>query len=373
MRTSVDGTDSVRTFNESLRPSQGGPWAADHLNVNRADAVQRRRPDEGTVGARQCADAAEADKRQELRRPTQILDWLARDPSLEQLAEQFPAQWQRLSRDAAAHGTRSDDDLRRFVLQSLKPVSNKADHSRPRREIVEDEIRRRMMLEMLRQRDLAAETGRNAGVLRFNRFNGSIAQRLFFDHGLVRKPVSIAAYRVLWPILWQRRLLMPLVRSRGIYAFYSSRFVRQLARIIGDRPCLEIAAGDGTLARFLNGAGASVVATDDYSWNRYIAFDPTQVMRVDARKALRQHEPKVVVCAWPPPSNTFEQAVFLTASVDTYVVITSRSRADASNWDAYEAQSAFTMHCDKRLSRTILPGGRSTVLVFQRKTRLDQA
>lgn len=223
-----------------------------------------------------------------------------------------------------------------------------------------------MLLELLRQHDLARETGHTQGTLRFNRFNGTIAQKLLFDHGLVRKPVSLTAYRMLWPFLSQRRLLMPLVRPHGIYAFYSSQFVHQVAGIIGDRSCLEIAAGDGTLTRFLRGRGVGIVATDDYSWNRYIAFDPEQVVRLEARRALREHQPQAVICGWPPPSNTFERAVFETESVDTYIVITSHSRGDASNWEAYESQTGFTVHRDPKLSRAVLPRGRNVVLIFRR-------
>ena len=48
---------------------------------------------------------------------------------------------------------------------------------------------------------------------------------------------------------------MPLVQPQGIYCFFSGAFVRELAKLIGDRPALEIAAGDGTLSRFLAARG----------------------------------------------------------------------------------------------------------------------
>jgi hypothetical protein len=38
--------------------------------------------------------------------------------------------------------------------------------------------------------------------------------------------------------------------------------------LIGERECLEIAAGDGTLARFLEAEGVRITATDDHSWRR---------------------------------------------------------------------------------------------------------
>ena len=61
---------------------------------------------------------------------------------------------------------------------------------------------------------------------------------------------------------------MPLVEPRGIYCFYSGALVARLAALIGARSCVEIAAGDGTLSRFLRDAGVDVVATDDASWTQ---------------------------------------------------------------------------------------------------------
>ncbi len=53
---------------------------------------------------------------------------------------------------------------------------------------------------------LAKLLGVARGTVRFNLLNGYLAQRLLFAKGLERKPVSIHWFRVLWPLLWQRRL-----------------------------------------------------------------------------------------------------------------------------------------------------------------------
>jgi hypothetical protein len=170
----------------------------------------------------------------------------------------------------------------------------------------------------------------------------------------VRKPVSMRWFRIIWPLLSQRRLLMPLVEPQGIYCFYSRSLVRRLAEMIGDRSCLEIAAGDGTLSRFLAQQGVRIVATDDHSWQSTIDF-PVEVLRQDAREALRRHSPEVVICSWPPPGNTFERNVFATASVDLYVVIASRHEFAAGDWAAYRGQSTFDLDDDRELGRLVLP------------------
>lgn len=65
----------------------------------------------------------------------------------------------------------------------------------------------------------------------------------------------------------------------------------------------EIAAGDGTLSRFLTDAGVAIAATDDFSWDHAVRCGE-DVQRLDARKSLRLHAPTVVVCSRPPLGNT---------------------------------------------------------------------
>ncbi len=303
------------------------------------------------------------------RRPADVLVWLATEPRIELLIEQFPDEWARVRREAAEQGASSDEALRTYILGALAPPRHSRGHSRTMEQKMLAEVRRRMLLELLRQADLSAETGVETGRVRFNRLDGTIAQWLLFEHDLVRKPVSMTAYRLAWPLLRQRRLLLPLVRRRGIYCFYSRSFVRRLAKLVRETasgPVLEVAAGDGTLARFLQTEGVDVRATDDYSWAQHIAFDDT-VERLDAVKALRTYEPTVVVCSWPPPANSFERAVFASTSVQLYVVVLSRTRANAGAWDVYDSQTQFDMVRDSRLSRLVLPSGSSEVVVFRRR------
>jgi hypothetical protein len=222
--------------------------------------------------------------------------------------------------------------------------------------------------EMLRAVAARVATGSAGGQsLRFRRWSGWLVQRLLFSRGLERKPVSMTSFRWVWPLVTQRRILMPLVQPRGIYCFYSRELVLALADLIGERSCLEIAAGDGTLTRFLNAAGATVQATDDRSWSHAVEY-PAGVEALDASSALQRDRPSVVLCSFPPPGNSFERTVFETASVDTYVVVTTRHRFAAGNWDAYQRQTTFERSDDPRLSRLVLPPEIDpAVLVFRRK------
>ncbi|GAA3390343.1 SAM-dependent methyltransferase [Cryptosporangium minutisporangium] len=229
------------------------------------------------------------------------------------------------------------------------------------------EIRQRMTAAAIRQLALSAATGIRSGRVRFGLVNGYVAQKLLFSRDLDRRPVSMRLFRLVWPLLWQRRLLMPLVGRKGIYCFYSRELLTELVRMAGGRPCLEIAAGDGTLARFLRDQGADVTATDDYSWKHAIDF-PGDVERLDAAKALRRYQPAVVFCSWPPAGNGFEREVFATESVELYVVISSKHEYAAGDWASYRRQRSFDFAEDSTLSRLVLPPELdSAVYVFRRR------
>jgi hypothetical protein len=305
------------------------------------------------------------------RRPSaqQQRAWLEGGPPIAQVRERFPDEWAQVRRELGKVVDRGD-------VEAIKAYASRVAHPpqvRDDREAVRAMARQRLAADALRQMGVAAATGVTSGRLRFGFFSGWLTQRLLFDGGgLERKPVWLRAFKLLWPLVGQKRYLMPLVEPRGIYCFYSDRLVTELKRLIGGRPCLEIAAGDGTLARFLRDAGADIVATDDGSWAR-TRGGAGEVVVQDARTALRERRPAVVLCSWPPAGNAFEQWVFTTPSVDTYIVIGSRSEFAAGDWDAYRAATtgdapAFELTEDPKSSALVLPPEIApAVYVFRRR------
>ncbi|WP_306213729.1 methyltransferase domain-containing protein [Actinoplanes sp. RD1] len=290
------------------------------------------------------------------RRSAQTVEWLRGNPSLEELAEAYPDVWLQAQQDVAQVLERDDkDEIRDYISRVSRPQAPSRGRASSLSERLHREIRRQMTIHLLKQAILSASTGVREGRVRFNLVAGLVAQRLLFRRGLERKPVPLAAFRAIWPLLrGQRRLLMPLVQPRGIWCFYSRPLIDRLAALVGDRSCLEIAAGDGTLSRFLADAGVRITATDDYSWNDSITF-PESVLREDARTALRKHRPQVVICSWPPAGNSFEQYVFTTPTVEQYIVIGSRHEAATGNWAAYREQTDFALAEDPALGRLVLP------------------
>ena len=308
-------------------------------------------------------------------RPENLLKWLQSQPSLDELGEKFPESReivrQELAEVVAAGSSAGLPAHLKRMLQAERLLEKKLGSSRGDRKIaaalVEQIARTRMAHLTIKQHLIAEATGIDKGKVRFNRINGYLAQKLLFADGLERKPVSLFWFRIIWPLLWQKRLLMPLVQPKGIYCFYSGELLAELALLIGTQTCLEIAAGDGTLTRFLSDRGVTVTATDDHSWSHEVSY-PDFVLKRNAQDALREYTPEVVICSWPPAGNAFEQQVFRTKTVQMYIVISSRHRFAAGNWDDYNSQSTFEFTEDTRLSSLVLPPELdAAVYLFRRK------
>ena len=304
--------------------------------------------------------------------PEKILEWLQSSPTLPELCAAYPEDWAVVEGELATLVARGRAGAFNVYLERLAKLGQVAPGRRGGREVIAAQVSAGIRYSMARlavaahYRALAA--GVKDGKIRFNRLNGYLAQRLLFSEGLVRKPVSLFWFRLLWPLLWQRKFLMPLVQPEGIYCFYSQPLLTALAELIGSRSCLDLAAGDGALARFLAEQGVQITATDDYSWQHAVRY-PDWVVKCEAREALRQQAPEVVLCSWPPADNAFERQVFKTQSVQLYIVIGSRHRQAAGNWRDYQAQTTFDFAEDQRLSRLVLPPELdSAVYVFQRKS-----
>ena len=249
----------------------------------------------------------------------------------------------------------------------LAPSKNGVASKAGREALVSKAIRGRMLAEYVKTQSLAVAAGKT-GRFKLGLWSGFLAQKLLFARDFERRPVSRRLFRLVWPFVWQRRLVMPLVQQRGIYCFYSKELVAALASLIGENVCLEVAAGDGTLSRFLREGGVNVIATDNRSWSHAIDY-PEDVLACDAVQSLARFSPGVVLCSWPPPNNGFERAIFATPSVNTYIVIGSKMRSAFGNWGAYADQNKFEMSEEPGLAELVLPPElESAVYVFRRRS-----
>jgi hypothetical protein len=304
---------------------------------------------------------------------TKELAWLKSKPSLDELCARYPDEWATVQQEISAIVARgAADELNPYLARLSAPMSAPGQRQQNLQATLSQYVRSRMAHDSVKKlclSSLAADTGVKQGKLRFNLFNGFVAQKLLFARALERKPASLFWFRLFWPLLWQRKRLMPLVQPRGIYCFYSRELIQSLVGMIAGRSCLEIGAGDGTLARFLKDRDVQITATDNYGWTQAVKY-PEWVNKLDAREALSTYTPEVVICSWPPSQNDFERDVFKTSSVQLYIVIGSRHHFAFGDWKAYTEQTTFDLEEDRLLSAMVLPPElESVVYVFRRITQ----
>lgn len=305
------------------------------------------------------------------------LTWLNANPKLEELIERYPDVWEEAGAElTTAAQSGSSQNLNEAAIGASSAAElwkSRIQKSRSNPKVIESAVRHivrsRMIILAIDRAYLANAAGKTTGKVRFNLINGYIIQKLFFSSHLTRKPASLRWVKFWWRLLPQRRLLMPLVRDKGIYCFYSRELLAELRHLLDKKLCLEIGAGDGALSRLLVDTGIDITATDDRSWSYAIDY-PESVVTLDARKALNKYQPQAVICCYPPPGNNFEKHVFATKSVQLYVVIGSRYQFVSGNWEDYAKQDRFEWAEDKCLSEYVLPPEvGNCVLIFRRKAR----
>jgi hypothetical protein len=298
--------------------------------------------------------------------------WLKTNPSLDELCAKYPVEWATVQEEITAIVSRGVAEELKVYLERLSKLDKSAFGRSQQNEAaaLSQFVRSRMAHESVKKlclSTLTADAGVKNGKLRFNLINGFVAQKLLFARALERKPVSLFWFRLLWPLVWQKKRLMPLVQPKGIYCFYSRELIKVLADMIAGRTCLEIGAGDGTLTRFLNEQGVQLTATDTHGWSAAVQY-PQWVVKLGAREALSKYKPEVVISSWPPAQNDFERNVFNTPSVQLYVVIGSRHRFAFGNWKDYLQQEDFELEENKALGTMLLPPElESAVYLFRRK------
>lgn len=265
------------------------------------------------------------------------------------------------------------DELNRYLLESKAAIDEWRSAQQSRKVSVQratppNVVMARMAVLALERHLRAVLVGTPTGKLQLSRRDLTIAQWLFFTRNRGRRTVSTWLFHMVWRFVANKAGVMSLIQGMGIYCVFSRDLVKALTRLIDGRSCLEIGAGDGTLALLLEKSGTPTIAVDDQSWRHKVKY-PQWVENIDAVSALRTYRPRVVICSWPPPGNEFERHVFACADVELYIVIGSAHRYASGNWATYEAQTLFHWGKDERLSGLVLPPELdNAVLVFERRT-----
>lgn len=159
------------------------------------------------------------------------------------------------------------------------------------------------------------------------------------------------------------------IQRRGYWSVPTLEFVERMKQQAAGRTVLEIGAGRGYLAKLLGDAGAAVHACDDFSWAGSKGPETlASVQDMNADTALKTLKPSFVICSWPPPGNHFEEKIFATPSVQTYIAIVSEHKFAAGNWLAYQRQSQFNCSSSAPLNQLLRPlEAEQHVLIFRRR------
>lgn len=297
------------------------------------------------------------------------------DTTLESLKTRYPKQWTEVASQIEPLLKVGDvKSLHEHVMRSkgvLEHWSQRIAKARGEPRVAAEglpHLARSRMATLAIERELRAALARpKAGEGRARPLDAWIAQRLLFARDRSRKAVGARWFAFWWARIGRPSAVVATIQRMGLYCVYTKDLTRGIAALIGDRVCVEVGAGDGTLSQLLEAEGVRVHASDDQSWASKVKYPPW-VEKLDATEALATYDPAVVVCSWPPPGNRFEAEILRRPGVELYVVIGSRHRFACGNWDAYEAQQGFDWGADEKLTRWVMPPGTDpVVLVFRRK------
>src|SRR5262245_59528395 len=135
------------------------------------------------------------------------------EPTLKELQERHPQVWERVARELAAVTQRGPQALASYVESTVVGEQSRRDRrlKGAHETRANAEVRHQRAVLAARSLSLSAATGVQDGHVRFNKVNGTLAQKLLFSQGLERKPVSMRTFKLVWPRLTQRSYLMPLV------------------------------------------------------------------------------------------------------------------------------------------------------------------
>jgi hypothetical protein len=87
----------------------------------------------------------------------------------------------------------------------------------------------------------------------------------------------------------------------GMWAIVFHEWVKELAKWIGNRQCLEIMAGAGWLAKALKQYDINIIATDNFSWPKKPHAKPVfPISNYEASEAIQTINADILIVSWPP-------------------------------------------------------------------------
>ncbi|WP_304576773.1 hypothetical protein [Romboutsia ilealis] len=92
------------------------------------------------------------------------------------------------------------------------------------------------------------------------------------------------------------------------FTLLTNKFLNNLSNYIGNKKCLEVMAGKGSLSKGLMDRGVNVIPTDNFSWKQKLNLDDlwTDIENIDCLDAIRKYGKDVdfIIASWIPMDNT---------------------------------------------------------------------
>lgn len=95
-----------------------------------------------------------------------------------------------------------------------------------------------------------------------------------------------------------------IIQEQG-FALVSKEWIEPLAKFIGNKKCLEIMAGCGSLSYALKEQGINIIATDNFSWNVGSVWDTVNtwidIENIDCVEAINKYgaDIDIIIVSWP--------------------------------------------------------------------------
>ncbi len=136
------------------------------------------------------------------------------------------------------------------------------------------------------------------------------------------------------------------------YAVLTMEWLRPMAAWIGERRCLEVMGGCGSLSKALADLGVDVVCTDSYGWSGKAAtwFESPwmPVEKIDAVSAICKYGPDVdlVICSWPYMDDSCDKALLAMRTANPNAMMLYIGEPETAFGAGATADDAFFRHAE---------------------------
>lgn len=127
----------------------------------------------------------------------------------------------------------------------------------------------------------------------------SYPEELYVDRFRYMMNKSISEEYDGWNKGYERFKFREIYNDYCSWCLVSKDWIRELAKLLKGKNCIEIMAGKGLISYALQEEGVDIRATDDFSWGAKVKY--TNIEPMDAVESIRETKDlDYVICSWPP-------------------------------------------------------------------------